>query len=115
MEKGQWISISFLVVAVTYATEPAQLHGAPSDLIECISATSSDEFFATSGLHGDVVVWSMKQLLQKHVEFNIDPWEPVIAGKMGSCGWTMQPTWEEPQPTTLPSEELAPPDIDAEQ
>ncbi|ELT93547.1 hypothetical protein CAPTEDRAFT_223860 [Capitella teleta] len=101
-------------MSITYATEPAQLHGAPSDLIECISATSSDEFFATSGLHGDVVVWSMKQLLQKHIEFNIDPWEPVIAGKMGSCGWTMQPTWEEPQPTTLPSEELAPPDIDAE-
>ncbi|GAB1609836.1 baculoviral IAP repeat-containing protein 6-like isoform X2 [Argonauta hians] len=68
---------------VTYATQPALLHGEATDNIECISTSSSKHFFATSTLNGNVVIWSTSRLLKKHCQFNLDPTEPVIAAKTG--------------------------------
>ncbi|XP_029637353.1 baculoviral IAP repeat-containing protein 6 isoform X1 [Octopus sinensis] len=68
---------------VTYATQPALLHGEPTDKIECISTSSSKHFFATSTLNGNVVIWSTARLLKKHCQFNLDPTEPVVAAKTG--------------------------------
>ena len=49
---------------MTYATEPGQLHGSKADRIECISTTSSEDHFATSTLHGNVVVWDITRQLK---------------------------------------------------
>ena len=51
--------------AVTYATEPALPHGAAkSESIECVSTSSSADHFATSSLHGNVVIWNIARQLK---------------------------------------------------
>ena len=37
--------------------------------MECISATTSDDYFATSSLHGNVVVWNMTRQVKVGVVY----------------------------------------------
>ncbi|ESP03095.1 hypothetical protein LOTGIDRAFT_157060, partial [Lottia gigantea] len=61
-------------LSVTYATQPALLHGTSQpDQIHCISTTCDEDYLATSTLDGNIVVWDMTRVLKKHCQFNLDP------------------------------------------
>nr|KAG5700864.1 hypothetical protein BaRGS_012271 [Batillaria attramentaria] len=70
-------------LSVTYATHPAQLHGEVQDKIACISTTFNEDFVATSTRDGNIVVWNISHLLQKHCTFNLDLADAVVALKTG--------------------------------
>ncbi|XP_067680641.1 baculoviral IAP repeat-containing protein 6-like isoform X2 [Haliotis asinina] len=69
--------------SVTYATQPAQLHGNPGEEIHCVGTTSDEDFFVTSTKHGNICVWSISRVLQKYCQFNLDPSETQVALKTG--------------------------------
>ncbi|XP_013417535.1 baculoviral IAP repeat-containing protein 6 [Lingula anatina] len=71
-------------LSVTYATEPAQVHGISQEKVKCISTTSCDNLVATSSTHGYVIVWDIGCQMKKHIELNIDPGDPLIKVTMGA-------------------------------
>ncbi|XP_064622207.1 baculoviral IAP repeat-containing protein 6-like isoform X2 [Lineus longissimus] len=71
-------------LALTYATEPASLHGKKSEKVEAVSTTSCDDYICTSTLNGGVVVWDVARQIKKHAVFYIDPCDPLIALKTGT-------------------------------
>lgn len=59
-------------IAVTYATEPALLHGKSNEKIDCWSTTTSDVFVATSTSDGNVTIWDYSAQFRRYCSFNID-------------------------------------------